>query len=65
VIGEPTPDAARHSLTRLNLRLADGHLAVTANGRPTDDGRGAQVSFAVPENPTLTALIADAVESAA
>src|SRR5690242_7154 len=46
------------TLTTLNVRLlADGHLAVKAYGRPVGGGRGAYVSFAVPENPVLTALI--------
>jgi len=38
------------TLTTLNVRLlADGHLAVRAYGRPASGGRGAYVSFAVPE----------------
>ena len=46
------------TLTTLNVRLlTDGHLAVKAYGRPVGGGRGAYVSFAVPENPVLTALI--------
>lgn len=53
------------TLTTLNVRLlADGHLAVRAYGRPVGGGRGAYVSFAVPENPALTALIADAATHA-
>jgi hypothetical protein len=52
-------------LTTLNVRLlADGHLAVRAYGRPVGGGRGAYVSFAVPENPALAALIADAATRA-
>jgi hypothetical protein len=52
------------TLSTLNVRLlADGHLAVKAYGRPAA-GRGAYVPFAVPENPTLTALIADAATRA-
>jgi hypothetical protein len=43
--------------------LADGHLAVKAYGRPAGGGRGAYVSFAVPENPTLT-LSSDAATRA-
>ena len=51
--------------TTLNVRLlADGHLAVTAYGRPTSGSRGAHVSFAVPESPTPTSIIADAATRA-
>ncbi len=51
--------------TTLDVRLlADGHLAVKAYGRPVGGGRGAYVSFAVPENPALTALIAEAATRA-
>ena len=54
------------TLTTLNVRLlADGHLAVKAYGRPVGGGRGAYVSFAVPENPVLTALIAEAATAPA
>jgi hypothetical protein len=53
------------ALTTLNVRLLpDGHLAARAYGRPVGGGRGAYVSFAVPENPTLAALIADAATRA-
>lgn len=53
-------------LTTLNVRLlADGHLAARAYGRPVSGGRGAYVSFAVPENPALTSLVADAATRAA
>ena len=53
------------TLTTLNVRLlADGHLAVKAYGRPVGGGRGAYVSFAVPENPVLAALIAEAATRA-
>jgi hypothetical protein len=53
------------TLTTLNVRLlADGHLAVKAYGRPAGGGRGAYVSFAVPENLVLTALIAGAATRA-
>jgi hypothetical protein len=46
------------SLTTLNVRLLpDGHLAVKAYGRPTGGGRGAYVSFRVPDRPELTALV--------
>ncbi|MEW3821637.1 hypothetical protein QOZ58_29365, partial [Pseudomonas aeruginosa] len=48
-------------LTTLNVRLLpDGHLAVKAYGRPVDGGRGAYVSFPVPDEPALAALVAEA-----
>jgi hypothetical protein len=48
-------------LTTLTVRLLrDGHLAVKAYGRPTAGGRGAYVSFAVPDRPELAALVSDA-----
>jgi len=37
---------------------------VKAYGRPVGGGRGAYVSFAVPENPILTALITQAATRA-
>jgi hypothetical protein len=53
------------TLTTLNVRLlADGHIAARAYGRPVGGGRGAYVSFAVPDNPALTALINDAATHA-
>src|SRR5215469_16307039 len=53
------------TLTTLNVRLlADGHLAAKAYGRPVGGGRGAYVSFPVPENPKLTALVAEAATRA-
>jgi hypothetical protein len=53
-------------LTTLNIRLLpDGHLAAKAYGRPTGGGRGAYVSFRVPENPQLSALVARAASRAA
>ncbi|MFI1564947.1 hypothetical protein ACH4ZX_18160 [Streptomyces sp. NPDC020490] len=49
------------TLTTLNVRLLpDGRLAVKAYGRPVDGGRGAYVSFPVPDKPELAALAADA-----
>jgi hypothetical protein len=46
------------ALTTLNVRLrADGHLSAKAYGRPLSGGRGAYVSFTVPDTPQLTALI--------
>jgi len=53
------------TLTTLNVRLLpDGQLAVKAYGRPTDGSRGAYVSFTVPDDPTLAALVADAADRA-
>jgi len=53
------------TLTTLNVRLlADGHLAARAYGRPVGGGRGAYVSFAVPESQELTALITAAASRA-
>ena len=53
-------------LTTLNVRLLpDGHLAVKAYGRPTGGGRGTYVSFPVPEQPELIALVAAAATRAA
>jgi hypothetical protein len=53
------------TLTTLNVRLlADGRLAARAYGRPADGGRGAYVSFAVPDDPVLAALIAEAATRA-
>ena len=46
------------TLMTLNVRLLpDGRLAAKAYGRPTAGGRGAYVSFAVPERPELHALV--------
>jgi hypothetical protein len=53
------------TLTTLNVRLlAGGRLAARAYGRPASGGRGTYVWFAVPENPTLAALIAEAATRA-
>jgi hypothetical protein len=52
-------------LTTLNVRLLrDGHVAAKAYGRPTAGGRGAYVSFPVPDRPELTALVSDAATRA-
>lgn len=52
-------------LTTLNVRLLpDGHLAAKAYGRPTGGGRGAYVSFRVPDKPELTTLVAEAANRA-
>ena len=48
-------------LTTLNVRLLpDGHLAAKAYGQPTGGGRGAYVSFRVPDRPELAALVSEA-----
>jgi hypothetical protein len=52
-------------LTTLNVRLLqDGRLAAKAYGRPTAGGRGAYVSFPVPERPELAELVAAAATRA-
>ncbi|WP_031012908.1 hypothetical protein [Streptomyces sp. NRRL F-5727] len=49
------------TLTTLNVRLLpDGRLAVKAYGRPLAGGRGAYVSFPVPDEPELAALVSEA-----
>ncbi|MFE6225032.1 MULTISPECIES: hypothetical protein [unclassified Streptomyces] len=49
------------TLTTLNVRLLpDGHLAVKAYGRPVAGGRGAYVSFPVPDKPELATLVSEA-----
>jgi len=54
------------ALTTLNVRLLpDGRLAAKAYGRPVGGGRGAYVSFPVPETPELAALIRSAASRAA
>ncbi|MEU2619549.1 hypothetical protein ABZ642_15570 [Streptomyces sp. NPDC007157] len=53
------------TLTTLNIRLLpDGRLAAKAYGRPVAGGRGAYVSFPVPDKPELAALIAEAATRA-
>ncbi|UUW91174.1 MULTISPECIES: hypothetical protein [Pimelobacter] len=48
-------------LLTLNVRLLpDGRLAAKAYGRPVAGGRGAYVSFPVPDRPELAALVAAA-----
>ncbi len=48
-------------LMTLNVRLLpDGHLAAKAYGRPTAGGRGAYVSFPVPDRAELAALVSAA-----
>ncbi|MFC9730462.1 hypothetical protein ACH4MA_02745 [Streptomyces roseolus] len=54
------------TLTTLNVRLLpDGRLAVKAYGRPVAGGRGAYVSFPVPDEPALAALVSEAAGRAA
>ncbi|MFF6900843.1 hypothetical protein [Streptomyces hydrogenans] len=49
------------TLTTLNVRLLpDGRLAVKAYGRPVGGGRGGYVSFPVPDEPELAALVSEA-----
>ena len=45
--------------------LSDGGLAAKAYGRPVSGGRGAYVSFRVPERPELVQLIHQAADRAA
>jgi len=53
-------------LDTLNVRLLpDGHLAAKAYGRPVEGGRGAYVSFTVPDRPELAALVTAAADRAA
>jgi hypothetical protein len=52
-------------LLTLNIRLLpDGHLAAKAYGRPVAGGRGAYVSFAVPDRPELARLVAAGADRA-
>jgi len=52
-------------LDTLNVRmLPSGHLAAKAYGRPVEGGRGAYVSFRVPDRPELAALISAAADRA-
>ncbi|SEM24944.1 hypothetical protein [Streptacidiphilus jiangxiensis] len=54
------------TLTTITVRLLpDGHLAAKAYGRPTAGGRGAYVSFPLPDRPELAALAAEAADRAA
>jgi hypothetical protein len=53
-------------LTTLNVRLLrDGRLAAKAYGRPVAGGRGAYVSFPVPDREELTTLVSEAADRAA
>jgi hypothetical protein len=52
-------------LATLNVRLLpDGRLAAKAYGRPTAGGRGAYVSFPVPDRPELVSLVTEAASRA-
>lgn len=52
-------------LQSLTIRmLPDGSLAAKAYGRPVSGGRGAYVSFPVPDRPELAALVAAAADEA-
>ena len=54
-----------HTLLTLTVRmLPDGHLAVKAYGRPSGGGRSPYVSFPVPDDPELAALVASAADRA-
>jgi hypothetical protein len=56
-----TRRGAEFLLTTLNVRLLrDGHLAAKAYGKPTAGGRGAYVSFPVPDREELAALVSEA-----
>ncbi len=44
--------------------LPDGPLPAKAYGRPVAGGRGAYVSFPVPDRPEITALISAAADEA-
>jgi hypothetical protein len=73
-INVPIPEALRWTdtrrgeefvLTTLNVRLLrDGHLAAKAYGRPVAGGRGAYVSFPVPDRPELHSLVSEAADRA-
>ena len=73
-INVTVPDALRWTDTRrgvtftlstLNVRLLpDGRLAAKAYGRPVGGGRGAYVSFPVPDRPELAALVTAAADRA-
>ena len=52
-------------LQSLTIRLLpDGALAAKAYGRPVTGGRGAYVSFPVPDRPEITTLISAAADEA-
>lgn len=53
-------------LSSITVRLLpDGHLAAKAYGRPTAGGKGAYVSFTIPDRPELARLVADGADQAA
>ncbi|EWT02062.1 hypothetical protein N865_07155 [Intrasporangium oryzae NRRL B-24470] len=52
-------------LETLTVRLLPhGHLAAKAYGRPVEGGRGAYVSFPVPDRPEIARLISEAADRA-
>jgi len=54
------------ALSTITVRLLpDGHLAAKAYGRPTAGGKGAYVSFPVPDTDAITGLIEAAADRAA
>lgn len=54
-----------YTLSTLTVRLLpDGHLAVKAYGKPVAGGRANYVSFPVPEDPQLVALVEEAAHRA-
>jgi hypothetical protein len=58
---EATRRGQTFRLMTLTVRLLpDGHLAAKAYGRPVDGGRGAYVSFPVPDDPALVRLVEEA-----
>jgi hypothetical protein len=60
-----TRRGAEFRLTTLNVRLLpDGRLAAKAYGKPTAGGRGAYVSFPVPDREELAARVSEAAERA-
>jgi len=53
------------ALSSITVRLLpDGRLAAKAYGRPTAGGKGAYVSFSVPDDPAIAGLIAAAADRA-
>lgn len=61
-----TRRGAQFELQSITVRLLpDGSLAAKAYGRPVAGGRGAYVSFAVPADPAIRALIESAATTAA
>ena len=73
-VNVPVPDALQwtdsrrgteYVLQSITVRLLpDGTLAAKAYGRPVAGGRGGYVSFSVPDDPALHALITEAADEA-